>query len=40
MRKLICLLLTLALLGALWACGPAPVDDTEGSEPPVSQTPP
>ena len=40
MKKLICLLLALALLSSLWACTTAPVDDTEGSEPPVSQTPP
>ena len=40
MKKLICLLLTLALLGSLWACGPAPVDGTQESEPPSSSTPP
>lgn len=39
-KKLICLLLTLTLLGSLWACTTAPVDDMEGSEPPISQMPP
>ncbi|MBQ7872186.1 MAG: hypothetical protein IJ357_08605 [Oscillospiraceae bacterium] len=40
MKKLICFLLALALLSSLWACATVPVDETQGTEPPVSSAPP